>query len=81
MYRPSDQVPTKPLSEDAELTRINILKIYITSHTNLVYLRIFFGGIILKLMNNFEEIIKLIDNARNNALKKVNEELITLYGR
>jgi hypothetical protein len=39
----------------------------------------FFGGIILELMKKFEEIIKLIDNARNNALKKVNEELITLY--
>ncbi|HBE77821.1 MAG TPA: DUF1016 domain-containing protein [Firmicutes bacterium] len=30
-------------------------------------------------MKNFGEIVQLIEDARNNALKKVNQELITLY--
>lgn len=31
------------------------------------------------LTKSFGEIVKLIEDARNNALKKVNEELIALY--
>ncbi|SNS77757.1 Protein of unknown function [Anaerovirgula multivorans] len=30
-------------------------------------------------MKSFDEIVALIDNARNNAIKKANEELIMLY--
>jgi predicted nuclease of restriction endonuclease-like (RecB) superfamily len=33
----------------------------------------------MELIKNFDEIVKLIENARSNALKKVNEELIMLY--
>jgi len=33
----------------------------------------------MELIKNFDEIVKLIETARSNALKKVNEELITLY--
>ena len=36
-------------------------------------------GVGVVLMKSFGEIVKLIEDARNNALRKVNEELITLY--
>ena len=33
----------------------------------------------MDIIDNFNEIITLIEDARSNALKKVNEELIMLY--
>ena len=33
----------------------------------------------MDLINNFSEIVNIIEMARNNAIKKVNEELILLY--
>jgi len=38
-----------------------------------------FGRCEMELMKNFDEIVNLIETARNNAIKKVNEELILLY--